>query len=37
MSGLYYAAACQTDFACLGDRRQIADRTARMCAIAEHQ
>src|SRR5712671_4706489 len=31
----YYAAACQTDFACPATRGQIAERTARMCAIAE--
>jgi formamidase len=31
----YYAAACQTDFACPATRSQIAERTARMCAIAE--
>ena len=31
----YYAAACQTDFACPTDRREIADRTARMGALIE--
>jgi predicted amidohydrolase len=31
----YYAAACQTDFSCPASRGEIAERTARMCAIAE--
>jgi len=31
----YYAAACQTDFPCPASRGEIAERTARMCAIAE--
>ena len=35
MSGLYYAAACQTDFPAPADRAEIADRTRRMCAIVE--
>jgi formamidase len=35
MSALYYAAACQTDFACPASRDEIAERTSRMCAIAE--
>ena len=35
MPTLYYAAACQTDFPCPTERAQIADRTARMCTIAE--
>ncbi len=35
MPDLYYAAACQTDFPCPSHRREIAGRTARMCAIAE--
>ena len=32
----YYAAACQTDFACPATRGEIAERTRRMCAIAEN-
>jgi formamidase len=36
MPGLYYAAACQTAFACPTDRSQMAERTARMCAMAEN-
>ena len=36
MSDLYYAAACQTAFDCPTDRREIADRTARMCSIIEN-
>jgi formamidase len=36
MAELYYAAACQTAFACPSTRAEIADRTARMCAIAEN-
>jgi predicted amidohydrolase len=35
MSALYYAAACQTDFDCPASRDEIAERTSRMCAIAE--
>jgi len=35
MSTLYYAACCQTDFACPADRREIAEGTERMCAIVE--
>ncbi|MBQ18643.1 MAG: nitrilase [Planctomycetaceae bacterium] len=35
MSDRYYAACCQTDFSCPADREQIAERTRRMCAIAE--
>ena len=35
MPNLYYAAACQTDFACPTTRDEIAERTARMCAMAE--
>jgi predicted amidohydrolase len=35
MTQLYYAAACQTAFACPADRSQIAERTRRMCEIAE--
>ncbi len=31
----YYAACIQTDFACPSDRGEIADRTRRMCAMAE--
>jgi predicted amidohydrolase len=31
----YYAAACQTDFACPASRDGIDERTSRMCAIAE--
>lgn len=31
----YYAAACQTDFACPATRAEIAERTRRMCTIAE--
>ena len=36
MTRLYYAAACQTAFSCPADRDGIAERTIRMCAIAEH-
>lgn len=36
MSDLYYAAACQTAFDCPATRAEIADRTARMCSIAEN-
>ena len=32
---MYYAAACQTAFACPTTREEIAARTKRMCAIAE--
>ena len=32
---VYYAAACQTDFACPTNRTEIAERTRRMCAIVE--
>ncbi len=35
MSTLYYAAACQTDFPCAQDRREIPDRVRRMCEIIE--
>lgn len=36
MSGMkYYAAACQTEFACPAQRSEIADRVKRMCAIVE--
>ena len=35
MTERYYAACCQTDFPCPSDREQIAERTRRMCAIAE--
>jgi predicted amidohydrolase len=35
MTQPYYAAACQTAFDCPADRRGIAERTARMCAIIE--
>jgi len=31
----YYAAACQTDFPCPQTRREIAERTRRMCQMAE--
>ena len=33
---LYYAAACQTAFDCPKDRNEIAERTKRMCDIAEY-
>ena len=33
---LYYAAACQTAFDCPKDRSEIAERTKRMCDIAEY-
>lgn len=36
MPDLYYAAACQTAFDCPSDRSQIAERTQRMCAMAEN-
>jgi predicted amidohydrolase len=32
---MYYAAACQTAFACPATRDEIEDRTRRMCTIAE--
>src|SRR5262245_56284424 len=35
MPQLYYAACCQTDFACPQQRSEIAERTRRMCQIAE--
>jgi predicted amidohydrolase len=35
MSSLYYAAACQTAFPCPATRKEIAARTARMCAMVE--
>ena len=35
MTDRYYAACCQTDFSCPGDRDEIAERTRRMCAMAE--
>jgi predicted amidohydrolase len=35
MSDLYYAACCQTDFACPADRSEIGDRTRRMIAMIE--
>ncbi len=35
MPGLYYAAACQTAFGCPADRREIGERTGRMCRIVE--
>ena len=35
MTDRYYAACCQTDFSCPGDRDEIAERTRRMCAIVE--
>ena len=35
MPDLYYAATCQTDFPCPLTRDEIAERTRRMCAIAE--
>lgn len=35
MPDLYYAAACQTAFACPTGRDQIAERVKRMCEIAE--
>jgi formamidase len=31
----YYAAACQTDFACPATRDDIGERTSRMCTLAE--
>jgi predicted amidohydrolase len=36
MPDLYYAAACQTAFACPADRKEIGERTKRMCEIVEH-
>ena len=35
MSTPYYAAACQTDFACPATRDEIGERTSRMCTLAE--
>jgi len=35
MSSLYYAAACQTDFACPTSRDEITERTSHMCNMAE--
>lgn len=35
MSTLYYAAACQTDFACPASRDEITERTSHMCKMAE--
>ncbi|MCH8824262.1 MAG: nitrilase [Planctomycetes bacterium] len=35
-TNLYYAAACQTSFDCPTDRKQIAQRTTRMCEMIEH-
>jgi len=35
MSTLYYAAACQTDFACPATHEEIAGRTLHMCKMAE--
>jgi predicted amidohydrolase len=35
MPGLYYAAACQTAFPCPKSRAEIAERTGRMCEMAE--
>lgn len=35
MSRLYYAACCQTDFACPRDRTEIAERTKRMCDMVQ--
>ena len=35
MTERYYAAACQTDFACPANRDEIAARTQRMCEIIE--
>ena len=35
-SNLYYAAACQTAFDCPTDRKQIAERTTRMCEMIEY-
>jgi predicted amidohydrolase len=35
MPDVYYAAACQTSFPCATHRREIGDRTSRMCAIIE--
>src|SRR5688572_11579854 len=36
MTDLYYAAACQTAFSCPTRRDEIAERTARMCTMAEN-
>ncbi len=35
MPSLYYAAACQTSFACPKSREEIASRTKRMCEMIE--
>ena len=35
MPDSYYAAACQTDFPCPATRSEIAERTSRMCSLAE--
>ena len=35
MPAPYYAAACQTDFACPATREEIHQRTSRMCTLAE--
>lgn len=35
MTTPYYAAACQTDFACPASRDEIAERTSHMCKMAE--
>jgi predicted amidohydrolase len=35
MAARFYAAACQTAFGCPAERREIAQRTRRMCAIVE--
>jgi formamidase len=36
MTNLYYAATCQTGFACPASRDEISQRTKRMCDIIEH-
>src|SRR5688572_15755122 len=35
MSDLFYAACCQTDFACPRRAAEIAERTRRMCELIE--
>ena len=35
MPELYYAASCQTDFPCPLQRKEIAERTRRMCTLVE--
>jgi predicted amidohydrolase len=35
MPASYYAAACQTDFACPATREEIHQRTSRMCTLTE--